>query len=168
MKRSSSGGACLLALAVLASACVAGPPVDPGPASPPPVSPSAVAGPDGPSADPGEPSATPSLDLSGLDEATATAVRIRTTFGLRTDLEFIRKVATDPTATSEFGTPLLPEEIREIDRRGEAADEIVPIVQGYAAGNIAVFGGVWLDQAAGGIVTVSFTDDLDRHRRALA
>jgi hypothetical protein len=116
----------------------------------------------------GEPSAAPSLDRAGLDQATANAIQFRLGNGLRADLDYVRLVMADPTATSEFGTPLLPAEVRELFARNERADAIIPVVNEYAAANRAVFGGAWIDQAAGGLVTVSFTDDLLRHRLALA
>jgi hypothetical protein len=107
--------------------------------------------------------ATPELDL-----ATAAAVQFRTSFGLRADLEFIRAVAKNPAASNEFGVPLLPAEVADIRRRGANADRVIPIVQRYAAEHPAAFGGLWIDQEHGGIVTVVFTDDAELHGRELA
>jgi hypothetical protein len=160
--------AALIVVAALTAACVA--PIDaPSPSaalSPSAATPPAAASgsPDGPSG----PSPAASLDLAGLDDATATAVQIRTSYGLPSDLEHIRKVVLDPTATTEFGTPMLQAEISEIFARSERADAIIPDIQTYTANNRPVFGGLWIDQPAGGVVTVSFTDDLARHRAALA
>lgn len=159
-------GVLAIALAIALAGCIANPPTpvaSPSPARPAAPSADATAGTpsDGPSP-------APSIDLTGLDEATAMAVRIRMEWGLPSDLAFIAKVAADPTATSEFGAPFLPSEIAEIGARGERADRIIPIVQQYAAGNTAVFGGLWIDQSAGGLVTASFTDDLVRHQAVLA
>jgi hypothetical protein len=114
------------------------------------------------------PTAEPSVDLTGLDEATVIAIRIRTSYGLPADLETIRRAAADPTATDEFGTPLFPTEIQVLWARNDRSDRILSIIQGYVATHAAVSGGLRIDQAAGGIVTLSFTDDLDQHRRALA
>jgi hypothetical protein len=107
--------------------------------------------------------ATPELDL-----ATAAAVQFRTSFGLRADLEFIRAVAKNPAASNEFGVPLLPAEVAEINRRGANADRVGPIVRAYAAEHPAAFGGMWIDQEHGGLVTVAFTEDADLHGRELA
>jgi hypothetical protein len=107
--------------------------------------------------------ATPELDL-----ATSAAVRFRTSFGLRSDLDFIRAVAKDPAASDEFGVPLLPAEVAEINRRGANADRVGPIVRAYAAEHPAAFGGMWIDQEHGGLVTVAFTEDADLHGRELA
>lgn len=102
-----------------------------------------------------------------FDAATADALRFRTEFGLRADFEFIAAVAVDPRAVMDFGVPLLPEEVREIERRSADADRIVPIVQTYVAGYPAEFGGLYIDQAHGGRVTVLFTDHLLEHETAL-
>ncbi len=149
--------AAILGAVLIAAGCVASPPGSNRPVGPGDTAPS----------DGGD-SAGPSLDLAGLDDATATAVRIRTSYGLRSDLDFIGRVALDPTATTEFGTPLLPRETQELWDRSTRADAVIPVVQDYAAANRAVFGGVWIDQSLGGVVTVSFTDDLRRHQTALA
>ncbi len=115
-----------------------------------------------PSGGPATITATPELD-----SATAAAVRFRTSFGLRVDLDYIRAVAVDKTASTEFGVPLLPAEVAEIQRRGANADRVVPIVNRYAADHPEAFGGLWIDQQHGGIVTVAFTRDIELHTRAL-
>jgi len=107
--------------------------------------------------------ATPQLDL-----ATRASVEFRTSFGLRADLEFIRMVAKDPTASNEFGVPLLRAEVADIQRRGANADRVVPIVQAYAAEHPAAFGGLWIDQEHRGVVTVVFTKDAELHAAELA
>src|SRR4051812_20680058 len=72
-----------LTIATLLAACVAAP-IGPAPSSAAPIAP----GTDSSSTNPASvapsqagPSAEPSVDLSGLDEATATAVRIRQSYG---------------------------------------------------------------------------------------
>jgi hypothetical protein len=115
-----------------------------------------------PSGDPATIAATPELD-----SATAAAVHFRTSFGLRADLDYIRAVAVDKTASTEFGVPLLPAEVVEIQRRAANADRVVPIVNRYAADHPEAFGGLWIDQQHGGIVTVVFTRDVELHTQAL-
>jgi hypothetical protein len=122
----------------------------------------------------GVPAAVPSADPAPsavatpeIDSATARAVQFRTSFGLRADLDHIRAVAVDKTASTEFGVPLLPAEVAEIERRGANADRVVPIVNRYAADHPEAFGGLWIDQQHGGIVTVVFTRDVELHTRAL-
>jgi hypothetical protein len=115
---------------------------------------------------PPTPSASPAVTPE-LDRATLEALRFREEFGLRADLEFITAVAANPLAVMDFGVPLLPEEVREIERRGADAERIVPVVQSYAAGFPAEFGGVYIDQSSGGRVTVLWTDHLAEHDAAL-
>jgi hypothetical protein len=121
----------------------------------------------------GSPPAVPSADSATaaatpeLDSATAAAVQFRTSSGLRADLDYIRAVAVDRTASTEFGVPLLPAEVAEIQRRGVNADRVVPIVNRYGADHPEAFGGLWIDQQHGGIVTVVFTRDVELHTRAL-
>jgi hypothetical protein len=103
----------------------------------------------------------------GADAAIVDAIRFRTEFGLRADLEFVMAVAVDPRANMDFGVPLLPEEIAEIERRGADAHRIVPIVQEYVADVPNEFGGINIDQANGGRVTVLFTNHLAEHDQAL-
>jgi hypothetical protein len=166
--RSAAGrlGLSLLAASILAVGCIA----RPQPSAPPlPSAPPAPvdAAPASPPAEP-TPSPEPSIDIAGLDETTTTALRIRTEFGLRRDLDFIRLVAEDPTATDEFGTPMLPAETAELFARNDRSAAVLRSIRDYLADRAPVFGGLWIDQAAGGIVTLSFTDELDHHRRALA
>jgi hypothetical protein len=102
-----------------------------------------------------------------LDEQTLRAIKVRTENGLRSDVGWIQQVAGDPTATTEFGTPLLPAETADLFARNERADAIIPVIQPYLDQHADVFGGLWIDQSRGGVVTVSFTDALDPHREAL-
>jgi hypothetical protein len=106
--------------------------------------------------------------VSGLDESTAAAIRIRATFGMPTDLETVRRVAADPTATTEFGTPLTPAEVHEIEARNQRSDRVGSIVRTYVADHPTEFAGLWVDQARGGVVVVSFTAHVEEHRRALS
>jgi hypothetical protein len=108
------------------------------------------------------PTATATLDL-----ATAAAIQFRTSFGLRADLDFIRSVAADKTASTEFGVPLLPAEVADIKSRETNAERVAPIVNAYAAEHPEAFGGLWIDQEHGGVVTVVFTRDVEVHTRAL-
>lgn len=52
-----------------------------------------------------------------------------------------------------------------------ACDELVDAMETidpYVAAHAAEYGGAWIDQAAGGLVRVLFTDSLTEHARALA
>ena len=109
----------------------------------------------------------PAAESQEIDAATADAIRFRTELGLRADVEYVRAVAADPTAVMDFGIPLLPAEAREIERRSRDAENIVPVVQTYATRVPDEYGGVYIDQAHGGRITVLFTDNLAQHDAAL-
>jgi hypothetical protein len=116
------------------------------------------------------PNPSPAASLAAtpqLDRTTAQAVEFRTSFSLRADLEFIAAVAADPRAVLDLGVPLLPDEVAELKRRAAQAEKITPIVQGYAAGFRDEFGGLYVDQANQGVVTVLWTDHLEQHDLAL-
>jgi hypothetical protein len=122
-----------------------------------------------PSSRPTDAGSSPASGASAaVDEATAFAIRFRTENGLRADLATIHAAATDRAATSEFGTPLFPAEVSELFARNERTDEVMKRIAGYLRDHDGELGGVWIDQAKGGIVTVSFTGPLAEHRVALA
>jgi hypothetical protein len=100
-----------------------------------------------------------------LDEAT----RFRQDFGLVDTEAWINEVAADPRASSEeFGTPLMPFELMELQSRALNADAVIPVVQAYGALHGEVFGGTYIDHDSGGHVVALFTDDLSDHEAALA
>ena len=98
----------------------------------------------------------------------AKAMALRTEFGLRSDEGWVRAVAANPAAVMDFGLPLLPFELEEVMSRPNGEDGLVGAVQGYLAEHADVAGGLYIDQAAGGIVTVLVTDDPKTHEAALA
>jgi hypothetical protein len=101
------------------------------------------------------------------DPSIAAAMEFRTQFGLRADRDWIVKVAADPSASStQYGVPLLPDELADLNKRAEETEAIVPIVQAYGEENRDVFGGLYIDQASGGVVAL-FTRDVTEHQRAL-
>jgi hypothetical protein len=105
------------------------------------------------------PSPVPEASLpAGADEATRKAVRVRREFGLRRDLAWIRQVAADPTATSEFGTPLLPEESASLFARNELSPPVKRALDRY--GHVDEYGGMYTDHELGGVVVVLWAADL--------
>lgn len=95
-------------------------------------------------------------------------VRVREVFGLRADPEYVADVAADPRADSEmFGIPLLPDETVEMLRRFRAQEDLDRF-KAYAAEHPDEFGGLYIDQQAGGEVVMLFTASLERHRLAVA
>lgn len=101
------------------------------------------------------------------DRVTLDAIRFRMDLGLRADLPFVRAVADDPAAVLDYGVPLLPAEVREIERRGAASEAIVPVVRSYAAEHPEDYGGLYIDQQRGGAVTVLWTANVEEHATAL-
>lgn len=111
------------------------------------------------------PEPTPSQDIS-LE--IAEAIARRQAFGLRADPEYVAMVAEDPMAVmSEFGMLLLPEEVDELNRRMQAQIELGQLQQ-YGLQHPDQFGGMYIDNEAGGTVVLLFTNDVARHAQAAA
>ena len=74
------------------------------------------------------PSAAPSPSATALTEPTAeevtSALRFRTTFGLRADDPWIRAVFSDPASDRSFGVPLLPDEVAVVMNAQASANAI--------------------------------------------
>ena len=97
----------------------------------------------------------------------APAISFRKEFGLRADEAWVRAVAANPAALTDFGVPLLPFEQREVMDRPNGEDDVVAAVQRYTSDHAEIFGGLYIDQAGRGIVTVLVTDDPKPHQAAL-
>lgn len=139
----------LAASALVLAACGAGVP-----------SPSTSAGP--------VPGATAPAPNPGVDAADiAEAISFRREFGLRSDEAWVRAVAANPAAVMDFGVPLLPFERDQIENRPVGEDPVVLAVQGYLAKHPDIAGGLYLDQARGGIVTMLVTADPELHEAAV-
>jgi hypothetical protein len=103
------------------------------------------------------------------DPSIAAAMEFRTRFGLRADREWVVKVAGDPNASStQYGVPLMPDELADLTKRNEETESIVPVVQAYGDEHRDVFGGLYIDQANGGSIVALFTRDVAEHQQALA
>ena len=114
------------------------------------------------------PDATPTASVSGPDAAElAEAIAFRREFGLRADEAWVRAVAANPAAVMDFGVPLLPFERDQILDRPQGEDPVVLAVQDYLAAHPDIAGGLYLDQARGGIVTMLVTEDPDLHEAAV-
>jgi len=114
---------------------------------------------------PPSPSASP-IETPSPNEADA--IRIRTEFGLRSDVAYIRQVAADPTASSvQFSVPMLPAEIAEINRRMLSVDAIRGLVVRYTEDHPEEFAGIYIDHDNGGALTTMWTGHLDQHAAAI-
>jgi hypothetical protein len=112
------------------------------------------------------PSPVPEASLpADLDAETREAVRFRTKDGLRRDLAWIREVAADPTAVTDFGVPLLPAETAALFARNELPDPVRAVLGAY--GHTEEFGGLYIDHAQGGVVVLLWTTDPAIHEAAI-
>ena len=131
----------------------------------------ACAGTPGPSAvtDPGSPAPTaaPPAGEATPGPDVLEAIAFREQMGLRADLGWVQAVAANPDATLDWGVPLLPFEAAELERRPTGESDLVAAVQAYLAEHADEAGGVYLDQANGGIVTMLVTGDAAAHESAI-
>ncbi|HYN50713.1 MAG TPA: S1 family peptidase [Thermoleophilaceae bacterium] len=107
-------------------------------------------------------SAAPSLDPQVL----STALQYRRTFGLSTDVSAVSALELNPAADRKYSVALNSDEVAEMDRRMAIQEALKPVAE-YGQAHPGTFGGMWVDQAAGGVVHLSFTSDVDTHRTAL-
>lgn len=98
----------------------------------------------------------------------AHAMDFRRELGLRSDRAWVEQVALDPLARIDvLDIPLMPFEEAELNARAVDVEEIAPIVSEYGAAHPPEYGGVYIDQPGGGIVTALFTANLPAHEAAL-
>jgi len=102
---------------------------------------------------------------ASLDEETREPARRRTEYGLRHDLAWIRRVAADPTAVLDFGVPMLPAETASLFARNDLPDPVRRVLDVY--GHTDEFGGLYIDNAQGGVVVVLWTTDPAVHDAAI-
>lgn len=115
---------------------------------------------------PSVPSTFVAVETPSPDEPDA--VRFRSAVGLRADAGYVRVVASDPAASSvEFGVPLLPDEIAELEARPRDGDAVRAAIQAYAELHLDEFAGWYLDRDRAGALTTMWTDHLDRHVLAI-
>jgi hypothetical protein len=113
-----------------------------------------------------DPSPVPEASLpADADDETREAARLRTEYGLRHDLAWIRQVAADPTAVLDFGVPMLPAETASLFARNDLPDPVRPILDAY--GHTDEFGGLYIDNAQGGVVVLLWTTDPAVHDAAI-
>jgi len=107
---------------------------------------------------------SPSLSLS---QEAQDAVRFRTAFGLSADLDLVAEVARDPTATSDYGVPLLPAEVSHVLRRQVAHETAGPLLDAYGERHQHEFAGWFQDDLQRGAFVTLFTGNLQDHVRGL-
>jgi hypothetical protein len=113
------------------------------------------------------PSSSPKATPDPIPSAAlAEAIRFRSEFGLRADDAYVREVFADPSATSDFGVPLLPAELIELRRRASAAADVARVVRTYGATVPDTYAGEYIDAATGNVYGL-FTADVFGARAAI-
>ena len=142
MRFRGAGQTLSIALAAVVLAACVGPRTEPPPREPDPV-------------------ADPNLPADIAD-----AIATRTSLGLRADADYVEAVHAAPdSASHDMGILVTPGEAAELDRRF-AAQEDLGALAAYGAEHPDTFGGMYIDQAAGGDVVLLFTRDVELHARA--
>lgn len=98
------------------------------------------------------------------------ALRFRTSVGLDTSPAAISTAAASATADEgidEFGVPLTPAELTDMNERMELQDKLDEITEYGDTETPATFGGVWIDQLDDGTVKVAFTANAASHQDEL-
>jgi hypothetical protein len=109
---------------------------------------------------------SPAMAVDEDPAAIADGLQFRHNFGLSTDPEMVEQTTADPdNAPDQYPVALTSSERAEMDRRIAMEDEMGAL-ELYAEGQRS-FAGHWIDQPAGGIITVAFAGDADIHRAAL-
>jgi hypothetical protein len=111
------------------------------------------------------------LNEQGVDPTTpeeiARAISLRIDYGLRADEPFVREMACAADAHLEFGVPLTEAETEELFSRNTRTEPVVVAVQSYAAQHANEFGGLYIDNSLGGVVTALWTDNVGQHEQAI-
>ncbi len=97
------------------------------------------------------------------------AIRFRMKVGFRSDADYILRVAADPSSQSglfAYGTPLLPEERAELDRRAQNGQALIEVVETYGAAHADEWAGAYLDTHTGDFVAL-FTDSINEHEASI-
>jgi hypothetical protein len=109
----------------------------------------------------------PALGAGYVDPLTlGKALEYRRTFGYPTDLAFVTSLELNPAASRTYSVALSPEETADMDRRMAIQEALVPVAE-YGRSRPDVFGGMYVDQAHGGVVYVDFTADIATHEAAV-
>jgi hypothetical protein len=111
-----------------------------------------------------EPPAMPELPPE-VDETTRTAIRMRIDYGLRHDLFWVEHVAAQPNITMAWGFPMLPSEETILFSRNPGTEIVQAAIARYGHGD--EFGGLWIDQAIGGVIVLAWKGDVARHEAGM-
>lgn len=94
-------------------------------------------------------------------------LRFRAEFGLSADPAYVAEVRAAGWSDEDYGVPLTPDEVAEIDAR-VAAEPQIAALQDQLRKTVPAFGGLYIDQAGGGVVDVAFTDEPAQYAAVMA
>ena len=100
------------------------------------------------------------------DPGVAVQQQARAGWGLPSDEASTRAAMKAPDASREWGFATTPQESAEL-HTSRAGGHKAARAEQYGRQHPDQFAGLWVDQSKGGVVTVAFTEDLDRHHDAL-
>lgn len=101
------------------------------------------------------------------DPEVAEIQRRRAEFALPSDEATARRLRDDPQANTAFGFPMTEAEFNELMSRNRP-EFSTELNERYLVDHADTYAFTMIDQAAGGMVVVAFTGDVDGHRRRLA
>lgn len=110
------------------------------------------------------PAATAQAETVDEDRVRA-EIRFRQNFGFRADEAFVRDLIASTPRDDRWPASLTKGERTEMDRRLAMQEEMEPLEA--LAESLPRFAGHWIDQAAGGVITVAFTGNAAEHRASL-
>jgi hypothetical protein len=119
---------------------------------------------------------SPSNSASSLATASAVAdellqaIRFRRAWGLRSDEEWVVAVAANPLSEGgrrEWGVPLLPFEVTDLEGRPMSGSEFVRIIEQYGASVPNDWAGVFIDQPNGGVIAAQFSGNVAIHQSVI-
>lgn len=108
----------------------------------------------------------PSAGLASNPADYADDLRFREEFGLTTEITAVSAIVASAEAEAAFGVSLTAEELADVERR-TAAEPAIAQLQAQLRRSPS-FAGLYIDQAAGGVVDIAFTDDPSFHVDMLA
>jgi hypothetical protein len=155
--RTPQGAAIAAFLALAIAGCAAAGPT-PSPALPSVTTSGPLASAEAPTEAPPEPP---------TDEEVRAAMQARQELGLRADEGWVREVAMNPDAVMDWGVPLLPFEAAQLSDRPTGDDVVTTTVREYLDAHADISGGLYIDQARGGVVTALVTTDPTAHELAI-
>lgn len=107
---------------------------------------------------PRSPASRPSPSPPPLTEEQLFQMAERKRFGLQSSPDYIRSLDRQEFPSYFFSVPLTAAEIAEFERRHQVTEAFGPIEKLLKKRTPATYGGIWIDQEAGGVGVVATTD----------